>query len=196
MKEPEGRPCTARDPEARPRRGRGRRFGPVAAVGAGARGFRYLTLGGGKLFHPAVPGRANIGMPWMDWPQSWSPEEPYFFPDDNAHGTPAAVRALAGGSRAPFLRLSWDASLRPFAEIRARQWRRGAARRMLHDMVPKAKDQLATGAFVFVRTTWFVQAATARTRGHSRGRRAARRPSPVRARRAFFAALFFAMLER
>ena len=34
--------------------------------------FGYLTLGGGKLYHPSSA-KENIGMPFMDWPESWSP---------------------------------------------------------------------------------------------------------------------------
>ena len=45
----------------------------------------YLTLGTGKLYHPSS-GTENIGMPFMDWPASWSPEYPYDFPTDNVHG--------------------------------------------------------------------------------------------------------------
>lgn len=37
----------------------------------------YLTLGGGKLFHPSTT-RENIGMPNADYPASWSPEYTYF----------------------------------------------------------------------------------------------------------------------
>jgi len=43
--------------------------------------FGYLTLGSGKLYHPSSTSE-NIGMPFMDWPASWSPEYPYFFPKD------------------------------------------------------------------------------------------------------------------
>lgn len=39
--------------------------------------FGYLTLGSGKLFHPSSR-TENIGFPPNDWPQSWSPEYPYF----------------------------------------------------------------------------------------------------------------------
>lgn len=35
--------------------------------------FGYLTVGGGKLYHPGVP-------PNNDWPTSWSPEFEYFIP--------------------------------------------------------------------------------------------------------------------
>lgn len=41
----------------------------------------YLTLGGGKLYHPSSA-TENIGMPFMDWPASWTPEYPYYFPKD------------------------------------------------------------------------------------------------------------------
>lgn len=43
--------------------------------------FGYLTLGGGKLYHPSSAVE-NIGMDFMDWPASWSPEYPYYFPQD------------------------------------------------------------------------------------------------------------------
>ena len=39
--------------------------------------FGYLTLGSGKLFHPTNADE-NIGFPLNDWPESWSPEYPYF----------------------------------------------------------------------------------------------------------------------
>lgn len=45
----------------------------------------YLTLGNGKLYHPSSA-QENIGMPFMDWPASWSPEYPYFFPRDDPGG--------------------------------------------------------------------------------------------------------------
>lgn len=44
--------------------------------------FGYLTLGGGKLFHPASK-TENIGMDSNDWPASWSPDHPYFLPKDD-----------------------------------------------------------------------------------------------------------------
>eukprot|EP00037_Helgoeca_nana_P022484 m.229791 g.229791 ORF g.229791 m.229791 type:complete len:665 (-) comp26009_c0_seq1:104-2098(-) len=44
--------------------------------------YGYLTLGGGKLYHPASA-TENIGMPDNDYPASWSPEYPYFLPDDD-----------------------------------------------------------------------------------------------------------------
>ena len=37
----------------------------------------YLTLGGGKLFHPAN-NDSNVGMADNDWPASWSPNYDYF----------------------------------------------------------------------------------------------------------------------
>ena len=37
----------------------------------------YLTLGGGKLFHPSSANE-NIGMADNDYPASWTPEFPYF----------------------------------------------------------------------------------------------------------------------
>jgi hypothetical protein len=36
----------------------------------------------GKLYHPSSSSE-NIGMPFMDWPESWSPDRPYFFPRDD-----------------------------------------------------------------------------------------------------------------
>jgi hypothetical protein len=51
--------------------------------------FGYLTLGGGKLYHPSS-NTENIGMPFMDWPESWSPERPYFFPKDDPNVTTCA----------------------------------------------------------------------------------------------------------
>ena len=51
--------------------------------------FGYLTLGGGKLYHPSSA-TENIGMPFMDWPESWSPERPYFFPRDDPMVTTCA----------------------------------------------------------------------------------------------------------
>eukprot|EP00035_Acanthoeca_spectabilis_P036785 m.41683 g.41683 ORF g.41683 m.41683 type:complete len:652 (+) comp8246_c0_seq1:1293-3248(+) len=44
--------------------------------------YGYLTLGGGKLYHPASA-TENIGMPDNDYPASWSPEYPYFLPTDS-----------------------------------------------------------------------------------------------------------------
>ena len=41
--------------------------------------YGYLTLGGGKLYHPSSA-TENIGMPDNDYPASWSPEHPYFKP--------------------------------------------------------------------------------------------------------------------
>jgi arylsulfatase A-like enzyme len=46
--------------------------------------FGYLTLGGGKLFHPASA-QENVGMDNNDYPASWSPEYPYFKGDDNIY---------------------------------------------------------------------------------------------------------------
>ena len=51
--------------------------------------FGYLTLGGGKLYHPSSS-TENIGMPFMDWPESWSPDHPYFFPKDDVSDTTCA----------------------------------------------------------------------------------------------------------
>ncbi len=62
--------------------------------------FGYLTLGGGKLYHPSSA-KENIGMPFMDWPESWSPERPYFFPRDDPNVTTCAAQgpfALSPGS--------------------------------------------------------------------------------------------------
>ena len=68
--------------------------------------FGFLSLGGGKLYHPSSSGE-NIGMPFMDWPESWSPEfpsgepAPYFFPSDNVHVLTCAAQgpvALPPGS--------------------------------------------------------------------------------------------------
>jgi hypothetical protein len=42
----------------------------------------YLTLGNGKLYHPSSA-TENIGMDFMDWPASWSPEYPYYMPKDD-----------------------------------------------------------------------------------------------------------------
>ena len=70
--------------------------------------FGYLTLGGGKLFHPSS-GTENIGMPFMDWPESWSPEYPYFFPRDDANVTTCADQgpfALPPGSH-PHKKFVW-----------------------------------------------------------------------------------------
>jgi arylsulfatase A-like enzyme len=44
--------------------------------------FGYLTMGAGKLYHPSSA-TENIGMDFMDWPASWSPEYPYYFPKDS-----------------------------------------------------------------------------------------------------------------
>ena len=46
--------------------------------------FGYLTLGNGKLYHPSSA-TENIGMDWMDYPASWSPDHPYFFPEVEHH---------------------------------------------------------------------------------------------------------------
>jgi hypothetical protein len=72
--------------------------------------FGYLTLGGGKLFHPSSA-KENIGMPFMDWPESWSPERPYFFPRDDPGAFTCAAQgpvALGPGSH-PHDRFVWCA---------------------------------------------------------------------------------------
>jgi hypothetical protein len=47
--------------------------------------FGYLVLGAGKLYHPSSD-KENIGMDFMDYPASWSPDHPYYFPKDSTEG--------------------------------------------------------------------------------------------------------------
>ena len=50
-------------------------------------------------------------MPFMDWPESWSPERPYFFPRDDPYAFTCAAQgpvALGPGSH-PHERFVWCA---------------------------------------------------------------------------------------
>jgi len=56
----------------------------------------YLTLGGGKLFHPASA-TENVGMADNDYPASWSPEFPYY-PNQPTNLPHKCLNPIEGGS--------------------------------------------------------------------------------------------------